>query len=214
MSCALAKLAARARPVDVGRYAMLHPDGRELIRGWLDRASVTQRELSPGSFEAFIYLWIAFNGWASCVTGRDADIEWRNALIADPALNHEFLHLVDEPTSRTAQTAARFHALWPIFRVDELRRRGIDYRAHEDRERGQAMRAYMDAGARQFEPRCYLEHDERPPLDWGHTLASLYRVRCNLFHGEKARSSENDQMVVTAAYETLHSFAAEAALLA
>jgi hypothetical protein len=58
--------------------------------------------------------------------------------------------------------------------------------------------AYLDAGARKCEPQCYLEHDA-VPLDWGHTLAALYRVRCNLFHGEKARSSENDRVVVARA---------------
>lgn len=91
---------------------------------------------------------------------------------------------------------------------------GIDYWEGDDRDRAQAMRTYIEAGARQFEPRCYLAHGEQPPLDWGHTLASLYRVRCNLFHGEKRRSSENDRIVVSAAYETLHAFVAEAALLA
>ena len=66
-------------------------------------------------------------------------------------------------------------------------------------------RAYVDAGAREFAPPCYFEH-EQVPLDWGHTLAALYRVRCNLFHDEKARSSENDQLVVGAAYDTLLAF--------
>ena len=74
-------------------------------------------------------------------------------------------------------------------------------------------RAYIEAGAHKFEPRCYLAHEEQPPLDWGHTLAALYRVRCNLFHGEKARSSENDKTVVAAAYSTLLAFAEEAELL-
>jgi hypothetical protein len=44
------------------------------------------------------------------------------------------------------------------------------------------------------------------PLDWSHTLAALYRVRCNLFHGEKARGSENDRVVVARAHETLLAF--------
>jgi hypothetical protein len=57
-----------------------------------------------------------------------------------------------------------------------------------------------------------MEH-EHTPLDWGHTLAALYRVRCNLFHGEKARNSENDRLVVSAAYDTLHAFVDEARLL-
>ncbi len=72
---------------------------------------------------------------------------------------------------------------------------GIDYWAgfHESRE--EMAEAYFHAGAQKFEPRSYREHDV-VPIDWGHTLVALYRVRCNLFHGEKARSSENDQLVV------------------
>jgi hypothetical protein len=48
----------------------------------------------------------------------------------------------------------------------------------------------------------------------GRTLASLFRVRRNLFHGEKRRSSEKDRMVVSAAHETVHAFVAEASFLA
>jgi hypothetical protein len=66
--------------------------------------------------------------------------------------------------------------------------------------------------ARKYEPQCYFEHDE-VPLDWGHTLAALYRVRCNLFHGEKAWSSENDRLVVARAHETLLAFLEASSLL-
>jgi hypothetical protein len=41
------------------------------------------------------------------------------------------------------------------------------------------------------------------PLDWAHAMKALYRVRCNLFHGEKARTSEDDKRIVTAAYNVL-----------
>lgn len=47
----------------------------------------------------------------------------------------------------------------------------------------------------------------------GVTLPALYRVRCNLFHGEKARSSESDQTVVGAAYATLLAFVDESSVL-
>lgn len=72
-------------------------------------------------------------------------------------------------------------------------------------------REYIDAGAREFEPHCYLEHDH-VPLDWPHTLVALYRVRCNLLHGEKSRSSENDQQMVEAAFTILLAFVEEAEL--
>ena len=44
------------------------------------------------------------------------------------------------------------------------------------------------------------------PLDWPHTLAALYRVRCNLFHGEKGRHSEMDQRIVASGFRTLIQF--------
>jgi hypothetical protein len=164
VSCAISDLAATRRPVDFGRYATLHRDGRELIRGWLERAA--RGEAGIADFESFIYLWIAFNGWAACVTGKDADREWQRALVADPDLNERFAQLVAEPTTRTAEAAHRFSALWPIFRVSELRERQIEYWASDQRERAAMMRAYIEGGAHKFEPRCYLAHEEDTPLDW------------------------------------------------
>ena len=66
--------------------------------------------------------------------------------------------------------------------------------------------------AREFEPRCFCEHDE-PPGDWSHMLSALYRVRCNPFHGEKVRSFESDRAVVAAARATLATFIDESRLL-
>jgi len=40
-------------------------------------------------------------------------------------------------------------------------------------------------------------------LDWAHTLKAIYRVRCNLFHGEKAIHSEIDQKIVLSAFRVL-----------
>jgi hypothetical protein len=206
--CDLADLAASRRPVDFDRYHSLHRDGRMLIKGWFDRAAA--RGARERGFESFIYLWIAFNGWAACVTGKDTDRAWEEALIADPRLNEQFDRLVSDATE-TAAAARRFAELWPIFRVSDLRARGIDYHLGVYESRAEMTRAYLDAGALQFAPRCYTEHDE-VPLDWGHTLDTLYRVRCNLFHGEKARSSENDQLVVARALDTLLAFVEEAGL--
>jgi hypothetical protein len=55
-------------------------------------------------------------------------------------------------------------------------------------------------------PRCYERHKregKRCPLDWEHTVAAIYQVRCNLFHGEKAAHSEEDKAIVMAAVNTL-----------
>jgi hypothetical protein len=208
MTCPIEVLRRSPRSVDLSRYHYLHSDGRALIQGW------RTREVGPGpdaSFESFIYLWIAFNSWASCVTGNDADHEWQRALTADPELNDLFDAQLSGGT-RTAASARQFAALWPIFRVSKLREQGIDHWSGSYGSRADMTRAYIDAGAREFAPSCYLEH-EQIPLDWGHTLSALYRVRCNLFHGEKARNSENDRLVVSAADDTLRAFIDESGLL-
>ncbi len=214
MSCALEALVVSPHHVDFGRYGGLHPDGRALIRGWLARAR-EGAAASTDAFEPFVYLWIAFNGWAACVTGKDGDREWQRALIADPSLNGAFERAVADEATLAGAAARRFAQLWPIFKVAELRQRRIDYWSfeHDHQLRAEMTRKYIDAGALQFEPRCFLEH-EHVPLDWAHTLVALYRVRCNLFHGEKSRSSENDRRVVEAAFTTLLAFVEEAELLA
>jgi hypothetical protein len=158
------------------------------------------------------YLWIAFNGWAACVTGEDRDVLWQGALIADLDLNDRFTTLVADPTTRTSKAALGFAELWPIFRVEELRRLGID-RRFSTRDRAARAREYLGAGAIKFAPGCYSDHNGQPPTEFGHTLNALYRVRCNLFHGEKHRTSENDQSVVAAALGTLMAFIQEAGLL-
>ena len=141
----------------------------------------------------------------------DADHDWQRALTADPTVNDLFDVQLSRDT-RTAEAVRQFAAVWPIFRVSKLRERGIDHWSGSYGSRADMTRAYIDAGAREFAPSCYLEHVQMP-IDWGHTLAALYRVRCNLFHGEKARNSENDRLVVGAAYEALRAFIDDSGLL-
>src|SRR2546421_1190490 len=74
----------RIRAPSTCRFETLHHDGRALVQGWRERAA-SSRE--GDAFEAFIYLWIAFNSWAACVTGSDGDREWQDKLVTDPALN-------------------------------------------------------------------------------------------------------------------------------
>jgi hypothetical protein len=116
VTCPIETLRATRRSLEFGRYALLHADGRALIHGWRERAGEKEAE---ASFESFIYLWIAFNSWAACVTGNDADHEWQRALTADPFLNDVFDEQLSRSTS-ASDAAQRFAALWPIFRVSKL----------------------------------------------------------------------------------------------
>ena len=40
-----------------------------------------RNKINANCFEPFIFLWIAFNAWAACVTGMDDDFKWKIVLI-------------------------------------------------------------------------------------------------------------------------------------
>lgn len=198
------RLASR---LDLNRYSYLHPEGRRLITGWFDRAWEARDSESEDCFEAFIFAWFSVNGWAACVTGLDRDADYVEALSRDHSVHQEFDRLISVPTSPVAVYATQFAELWPIFEVKDLRRRRI-MRFHRG-DRDDIVSTYLTAGATKFEPQCWKKHKDEGkevPVDWPHTLSALYRVRCNLFHGEKAAHSEIDQRVVSAAFKVLIHF--------
>jgi hypothetical protein len=197
---------------DLRRYRRLHTDGQQLIRGWFDRAWDMRDCKAEDSFEPFIFAWIALNGWAACITERDADREWRDALTSSQVVCDEFAQVVAEHGSGAAGHAREFHQFWPIFKAQEVRRARLSCKGN----RQEVIAYYLNAGICKFEPQCWTRHHdagEEIPLDWPHTLAALYRVRCNLFHGEKARHSEMDQDIVATALRTLVHFFHEARYL-
>jgi hypothetical protein len=200
-----------AHRVEIDRYSYLHRDGKRLISGWFARALERRDCAAHDSFEPFIFTWIAFNGWAACITGLDKDREWMDALMEDQTISSDFERILSSHESPISAHAQTFYGMWPIFKAQDLRRRGL-FRYHTG-ERQEIIDYYRDAGVQHFEPQCWLRHqqEETPvPLDWPHTLAVLYRVRCNLFHGEKAAHSEMDAAIVAGAFRTLVHFLHEA----
>jgi hypothetical protein len=202
-----------ARP-DLSRFRRLHPDGQELIRGWFQKAWEQRGYHNEDAFEPFIFAWIAFNGWGSCVTGLDQDRQWINALSLDPDLQQMFDRATADPMAPCGRAAREFHSTWPIFKAQALRRAGV--REQPGLSRAALIERYLNAGVEEFAPQCAARHRQARgaiPLDWPHSLAALYRVRCNLFHGEKARHSEMDRWLVGAAFKLLTEFVADSRIL-
>ena len=101
--------------VDVGRFLGLHTDGQNLVRGWIEKAANSK----PGAeFEAFIYAWIGFNGWASCCCAQDRDENLLHMMMLDDRLTQNYDRITQEEAVRDA--AAQFASYWPIFRVSHL----------------------------------------------------------------------------------------------
>lgn len=203
------RLAVNQFSIDRELYAYL-TDGKSIIRRWSDQASLLLERGSGQPFEPFIYAYIALNGWAACCSGTDTDRFQVETMAADPVLETEFQALCQADLSylRSAET---FRDLWPIFKAAELRRRQGELRPNQrpfPRTRRDLVDYYLAQDPPiERSPSCYPKHvTEGYPLDWAHTVDALYRVRCNLFHGEKGLHNENDKAIVTAAADVLVPF--------
>jgi hypothetical protein len=184
--------------VDVGRFFGLHPDGQNLVRGWIEKAANSK----PGNeFEAFIYAWIGFNGWASCCCAQDGDTTQLHMMMLDDRLTQNYNRITQEGVVRDA--AVRFASYWPIFRVSDL---GESIRRNRPNHgsRADVVAYYQKSNAKAIRaPECHLNHRGRIEADWPHTLQALYRVRCNLFHGQKSGAGKEDREIVVAAVGVL-----------
>lgn len=194
-----------ADPLQLDRHRGLHEDGQRLITAWFERAWA-ERINEQATFEAFIFAWMAVNAWAACVTGEDQDSEYMRRLKDDEGLRLRFQQVIAEhPDVR--RDAQYFVSLLPIFKAQRLRRAGVH--GQDGMTRGELVQRYLAAGITEFEPECaewHRAHGESIPCDWPHVIAATYRVRCNLFHGEKSAHSEMDRRIVRAAFLTLTGF--------
>jgi len=126
---------------------MLHPDGRRLIAHWFERAW-NHRNCDPAdSFEPFIFSWIALNGWAACCTELDQDRQWLDAIAANEEVCERF-KLMLEHSDKIRAVGETFRSYWPVFKAQELRRRGA--LAYWHRPRAETIERYLQAGATQF----------------------------------------------------------------
>lgn len=157
-------------------------------------------------FESFIFAWFSVNAWAACVTDLDRDSEYIKRLQRDAALQQIFKDLI-AVDSAFAEAASKFQSMWPVFKAQRIRRSNVQ--AEQGLTRAKTVQHYFDMGVVDFDPDCWkVHHDagEVVPLDWAHTLQTIYRVRCNLFHGEKSAHSEMGRALVLAAFNILVMF--------
>jgi hypothetical protein len=150
----------------------------------------------------------------TCVTGTEKDSQMVEALEWDQNLCNMFKRLTQIYGSPLANVASEFREIWPVFKASDIRGRGLAAQSI-GRKRHEVVQMYLSNEIR-HEPECYQWHlslQEDIPLDWTHTLALLYRVRNNLFHGEKGMHLEMDRLVVSRALPVLIHFIKGAGIL-
>ena len=183
--------------VSFSNFQRLDPAARDVANGLLASA-----EEQPYPFIAFIYRWMAFNGWMSAVTLEDTDREMIDAIASAPRLIEAFGQLLaHDPNFQ--RIIGEFTALWPVLNVRSVRVK-LGYDAFRQHGRD-ALLAREDA-----------EKVKRQPADWvaggipswEQVLRTVYQVRCNLFHGEKSPQSARDYELVVASDRILARFIA------
>jgi len=172
-------------------------------------------------FEALIYLWVSFNAWLGLAVedrrySENDSYLWK-AAGQDPIFQQRFEQEM-ELNKEYGELVSRFHTLWPVFKARALADEGIaawgEWGADEPRREYRARVLTHNIEHRDFLPSCFMEHQtdptdfrsidpERIPLDWEHTLAAIYMVRCNLFHGGKSFLSAKDKEFVSLSYTIL-----------
>lgn len=183
--------------VSFSNFQRLDPAARDLARELLANA-----EHQPRSFIAFIYRWMAFNGWMSAVTLRDTDAAMIAAYAAAPRLveaydqllanDADFRNMVDE-----------FAALWPVLNVRSVRAK-LGYDAFWQHDRAELLALCAAANVKQ-QPVGWVNGDQP---SWEQLLRTIYQVRCNLFHGEKSPQAFRDRDLVFASDRILAHFIA------
>jgi len=190
-------------PLDQSRFQYIR--NKEIVRHWHARGRSGAVNPAADCFEPFIFTWIALNAWGECVTDQEQDERWVQDLAQDPSLSQEFtIFLSGADSSRCL--AEEFRKFWPIPSVQSWRRATDLSPATPDAR----IRAQFFAAQRiRCSPECSFYHFEESgeiPLDWLHFLPAVYRVRCNLFHGEKSPLDRNDGAIVRAAFVPLSQF--------
>ncbi|GAA5048933.1 MULTISPECIES: hypothetical protein [Erythrobacteraceae] len=183
--------------VSFSNFQRLDPVARDVAIELLANA-----QGQPPSFMAFMYRWMAFNGWMSAVTLKDTDREMIDAFVAAPRLIDAFDQLMaGDPNFR--QMVTEFTALWPVLNVRSVRAK-LGYDAFRQHDRAALLALCAAANVKQ-QPSGWVA-EGRP--SWEQLLRTIYQVRCNLFHGEKSPQSLRDRDLVLASDHILAHFIA------
>jgi len=112
-----------------------------------------------------------------------------------------FIRLLSETASPLGNIRRRLCSVTGQYlRQKILRRRNILKLRVDDGDRDTLVKALLDARRTEVCSRragnVIAMAGESVPIDWPHTLAAVYQVRCNLFHGHKAAHSEMEPAIV------------------
>lgn len=181
--------------ISFSNFHRLDPASRDVARELLASADGHEQ-----AFFAFIYRWMAFNGWMSAITLEYTDRAMIDSLVAEPRLiaAHDQMMASDREYRQLVDT---FATAWPVLNVRDVRRK-IGHDAFRLHDRPALLAACAAANVKQ-QPIDWLP-GQQP--NWEQLLRTIYQVRCNLFHGEKSPQNFRDFKLVEASDRVLQAF--------
>lgn len=171
--------------VSFSNFHTLDPAAHNVV---LDLLARSDEEAS--SFTAFLFRWMAFNGWMSALTLGNSDAEMVTAIIGDARLRSEFgrLMLADQEFSDAIMA---FATLWPVLNLKDVRAK-IGFDAFQLFSREEVLANYAGVNVKR-QPAGWVAGSTP---SWEQTIRVIYEVRCNLFHGQKSPLNHRDAELV------------------
>src|SRR5579859_1061109 len=164
----------REQQVDFNRYHLLPREESRLISGWFNRSLQKLGCHKEEAFDAFISAWVAFNGWAACVTQiSEPDCEIIKRLKQDEIICQDFEKLLASQNSEFSHSVAEFAKFWPIFKVQDLRTHHITLDCTQS-SRQEIVSNYLAKRIKRYWPQCWTS-DRGAAITWPNTLDTLYR---------------------------------------
>lgn len=176
------------------RFAALHPEGRKLCFGYVQRAKAARDE-----YDGLMDLWIGFAGWMACITNADSDAAMVRYVRSSGRMAAAFeeLRAADQEFNEAVEAFSR---QWPVFKSqDVVRHYGADY-PYQFQNRGLFQAALRDDPRVKRNPENWSPENE---VTWSDFLSVVYQVRCNLVHGWKSLTRPSDAALVASSFELL-----------
>jgi hypothetical protein len=192
----LIKPLVAGQTANLARFDQAHLDARHIVQEWRDRA-YQEEQAGPAQLPiALVFGWLAFNGWAMCVTRANNDADCIRHLAADVVLARRFGDM-RQHSADFSDAADAFARQWPVLSSKDYRRLIGDPFATPPTPA--LVDQFTRTKSSKFEPRCHVDHVNArttPDADWAHTIWAIYQVRCNLLHGEKTTHLPRDRDLI------------------
>lgn len=143
---------------------------------------------------------MGFNGWMEAVTGATTDKAMIDALADNRRATDAYCRLLADD-AEFQEAVSDFAVLFPVLDLRDVRKKlGRDVFA---RWHGDELLDRCDRRGVNRAPEGWVDGDVPT---WPQMLRTIYKIRCNLFHGGKSPDNQRDRDLVRHAHTVLRGY--------